>query len=91
MYHAANKTGKKNIDCVIQDNSIDFCIKDFLCRLAGKYLRILGQIQPDKIPVHSNTELKVNEKLPYPADPNICLNKGMDAAVIITGIIILTR
>lgn len=52
---------------------------------------MLGHIQPDNIAVQSSTELNVIEKLPYPSDPRMCLNNGIDTAVIITGIIILIK
>jgi hypothetical protein len=43
------------------------------------------------VAVHNNTELKVIEKEPYPPEPSICLNKGMDPAVMNMGIMMLTR
>ena len=66
-------------------------MKECLWLLAGKYRRMLCQIHPEKMAVQSSTELNVIEKLPYPSDPSICLNNGIDTAVIITGIITLTK
>lgn len=77
--------------CVIPESKIDCRANDRLCVLAGKYLRMLCDIQPDKVALQSKTELKVIEKLPYPLAPSNSLNKGIEPAVTIPGNIILNK